>query len=343
MSVESKLIEAVYENGLPAAVAALGDDSSLSKLDRELVDTLGSVIRTHRQEVAKGTSELSRILTDEGVKCEGLTEESRLDGWAALRIEKNDVDVALRILAVQGFQPMWSLRPRAARARLKNEKREQLVRPSGLPSKLELTWGEFQADPQSLLTPRLADYAWLELPSVPGAYHLARLIRVLATRLGFKVGRGAPSPFLGTPSQLIGAMLDLVADQDGILLVDMGSGDGRVLVEAARRGWHARGIEKDPALVEASLARSRSEGVGDLIEVVEGDMRNFDLAGASVVFAFLPTDQFESGLATWLGAMERGAVLIGHEQTRPSFSIPPQKSQIVAAEDQLTIAHIWSA
>lgn len=343
MTVEDKLIEAVYENRLPAVLSELSADQALSKVEMRSVEHLRSVIRAHHVGVARGTAELSKLLAAEGLITQGLTEESRLDGWAGLRVEATQREVAVKILAGEGFRPMWALKPRAARARRINEKRVQLVRPSGLPSKLELQWGEPGAAERGRLTPRLADYAWLELPSVPGAYHFARLIRILATRFGFKVGGTAPSPFLGTPSQLVGPMLDLVDDREGLLLVDLGSGDGRVLVEAARRGWRALGIEKDPALVEASLTRVRSEGVSDLVEVVEGDMTNVDLADASVVFAFLPTDQFESGLPNWLAAMENGAVLIGHEQTRPSFSIPPLKSQIVAAEDQLTVAHIWSA
>ena len=89
-----------------------------------------------------------------------------------------------------------------------------------------------------------------------------------------------------TPSSQIEAALDLAGLKAGEHLVDLGCGNGEVLVAAAARGATALGYEVDPALATQARERSRLAGVGDRVSVVVADFRQVAIQ-ADVVYAFL--------------------------------------------------------
>jgi SAM-dependent methyltransferase len=68
-------------------------------------------------------------------------------------------------------------------------------------------------------------------------------------------------PFVTTPHDVVAAMLDLAEVSEGDTLYDLGSGDGRVLLAAARRGARAVGIEIDPELARQSREAARADDV----------------------------------------------------------------------------------
>ena len=71
------------------------------------------------------------------------------------------------------------------------------------------------------------------------------------------------TPFVTTPDNVVSAMLDLAMVTPGDRLIDLGSGDGRIVIEAARRGAVALGVEIDRDLVE----RSRDVGARDGVAI----------------------------------------------------------------------------
>lgn len=91
-----------------------------------------------------------------------------------------------------------------------------------------------------------------------------------------------------TPRPVVHAMLALaeVGPQD--VVFDLGSGDGRIVIAAARAfGARGVGIEIDPVLVARAEANARDAGVSDKVEFRLGDMYAADLRGATVVTLFL--------------------------------------------------------
>ena len=91
-----------------------------------------------------------------------------------------------------------------------------------------------------------------------------------------------------TPMHVVRAMLELadVGPQD--VVYDLGSGDGRIPITAAREfGARGMGIEIDPALVTLAQANARQAGVGDKVEFKLGDMYAADVRPATVVTLFL--------------------------------------------------------
>jgi SAM-dependent methyltransferase len=96
------------------------------------------------------------------------------------------------------------------------------------------------------------------------------------------------APFVTTPQEVVDRMLELAQVSQEDLLYDLGSGDGRIVITAAKRyGAKAVGFEIDPALVTRSRRNIKEAGVEHLAEIREEDVRNIDLSPASVVTMYL--------------------------------------------------------
>lgn len=90
-----------------------------------------------------------------------------------------------------------------------------------------------------------------------------------------------------TPQPLVDKMLDMAKLTPNDLLIDLGSGDGRIVITAAKRGTHAIGIEYNPDMVEFSKKNAAKEGVTGLTDFVKADLYEYDLSKASVITMFL--------------------------------------------------------
>lgn len=90
-----------------------------------------------------------------------------------------------------------------------------------------------------------------------------------------------------TPFSLIESMLDKARVGPGDFLVDLGSGDGRIVIEAAKRGARAVGIEFNPDMVRLSEQKAREEGVSDRAKFLNMDLFEYDFSEATVVSMYL--------------------------------------------------------
>jgi len=94
-----------------------------------------------------------------------------------------------------------------------------------------------------------------------------------------------------TPYSTVRAMLKLADVGSNDVVYDLGSGDGRIVVTAAKEfGARGVGVEIDPALVKEARENARRAGVEDKVKFVEGDMYKTDLSAATVVTLFLHPD-----------------------------------------------------
>lgn len=114
-----------------------------------------------------------------------------------------------------------------------------------------------------------------------------------ATQEGFQpqVGQaGKDVVWVPTPYVLVEKMLDMakVGPQD--LVMDLGSGDGRNIIAAAKRGARAIGVEYNPNMVDLSRKTAAKEGVSDKATFIEGDMFEADISKATVLALFLLPD-----------------------------------------------------
>jgi SAM-dependent methyltransferase len=96
--------------------------------------------------------------------------------------------------------------------------------------------------------------------------------------------------YFPTPQPAVDKMLDMAAITEGDVLIDLGSGDGRIPITAAKRyGIRGMGVEIDAALVKQANDSAKREGVADKVVFSEQDLFETDLSEASVVTLFLLT------------------------------------------------------
>src|SRR5262249_39943689 len=95
-------------------------------------------------------------------------------------------------------------------------------------------------------------------------------------------------PFVTSPHPVTVAMLELARVQPDDVVLDLGSGDGRIVIAAARQfGARGRGVELSPALVERSRENAARAGVGGRVQFRVQDLFETDLSVASVITMYL--------------------------------------------------------
>src|SRR4029453_3855949 len=90
-----------------------------------------------------------------------------------------------------------------------------------------------------------------------------------------------------TPQALVDKMLDMAKVTPKDYVIDLGSGDGRTVITAAKRGSKALGIEYNPDMVELSKRNAVKEGVSDKATFVKADLFESDFSQAQVIHMFL--------------------------------------------------------
>ena len=93
-----------------------------------------------------------------------------------------------------------------------------------------------------------------------------------------------------TPQVLVEKMLDMARVTSRDVVMDLGSGDGRNIIAAAKRGARAVGVEFNPEMVALSRKSAEQAGVGDRATFIEGDMFEADISKATVLALFLLPD-----------------------------------------------------
>src|ERR671929_33580 len=93
-----------------------------------------------------------------------------------------------------------------------------------------------------------------------------------------------------TPQSLVNKMLDMAKVTPQDFLMDLGSGDGRTVITAAKRGVRAMGVEYNPDMVALSKRNAAKEGVSDKAQFMKADLFESDFSQATVITMFLLPD-----------------------------------------------------
>ncbi len=98
------------------------------------------------------------------------------------------------------------------------------------------------------------------------------------------------APYVPTPPEVVERMLEMAAVNSDDTVYDLGSGDGRIIIAAARKfGARAVGIELDEDLAKQTRGRVRELNIHNRVRVVQGNLLEVDLSPASVVTVYLLT------------------------------------------------------
>jgi len=90
-----------------------------------------------------------------------------------------------------------------------------------------------------------------------------------------------------TSDELVDKMLEMAQVTPGDFVIDLGSGDGRTVIAAAKRGAQALGIEYNPDMIELSVKNAKEAGVTSKTKFIKADLFEFDFSEASVITMFL--------------------------------------------------------
>jgi precorrin-6B methylase 2 len=99
--------------------------------------------------------------------------------------------------------------------------------------------------------------------------------------------QGKDVVWVPTPSELVDLMLKTAKVTADDFVIDLGSGDGRTVIAAAKLGAHAIGIEYNPDMVTLSKRNASQDGVSEITEFIETDLYEYDLSKATVITMFL--------------------------------------------------------
>ncbi|MGH8664317.1 MAG: SAM-dependent methyltransferase, partial [Burkholderiales bacterium] len=151
-------------------------------------------------------------------------------------------------------------------------------------------------------------------PAAARAFLAACCFALFARYPAIAHGQGEQPPFVVTPTQVVDRMLAMAKLGPDDVLIDLGSGDGRIVIQAAKRfGATALGIEMNASLVETSRATARREGVAERARFERGDALATDLGPASVLTLYLSPELNERLLPRILAAMRPGSRVVSHD------------------------------
>lgn len=120
-------------------------------------------------------------------------------------------------------------------------------------------------------------------------------------------------PYVPTPQSVVDEMLRLGEVKKGDYLIDLGSGDGRIVISAARdHGATGVGIDLNPERIQEANANARAAGVEDKVEFRQGDLFEQDLSKADVVTLYLLPSVNEKLKPKLLRELRPGARVVSH-------------------------------
>jgi len=119
-------------------------------------------------------------------------------------------------------------------------------------------------------------------------------------------------PYVNTPMEIVERMLRMAEVKSGDYVIDLGSGDGRIIIEAAKRGARGLGVDYDPRLVEAATGNARRAGVATRARFEIRDIFDTDLSRASVITMYLLPD-FNAKLLPRLLRLKPGTRIVSHD------------------------------
>lgn len=261
-----------------------------------------------------------------------------------IEIEASDRSAARRVVETlmgEGYEPWHRWTGGALESFYRSADRASLVRLDEPAVTIELRWPGGALP--GALRPTAADWRTVVLPRWAWpAYHLVRPVRLLLDRFGLLPARPPVlGPILSTPSSLVEPLLDFAEVGPDDHVIDLGCGDGRLAIAAARqRGCRATGVELDPTLAAMARDHVAAAGLGERVDIVEGDAATADLRNATVILAFLPAQVIGDVVGSARGRGFTGPI-VSHEQHRVLVDPPPERSEVLVGDDAVTVAHRW--
>ena len=141
------------------------------------------------------------------------------------------------------------------------------------------------------------------------------------------------TPYVPTPQVVVDRMLDLAQVKAGETVIDLGSGDGRIMIVAATKyGARGFGVEIDPLLVKRSNENARRAGVADRVKFLQQDLFKTDFHEANVLTLYLLPDVNLALRPKILAELKAGARVVSHDYNMGDWR--PDAEETIAAPDK---------
>jgi len=154
------------------------------------------------------------------------------------------------------------------------------------------------------------------------------------------------TPYVPTPQVVVERMLDMAGIKPGDLLVDLGSGDGRLVITAAQKyGAHGFGVELDPRLVYRANQAAERAGVADRVKFLRKDLFQTDFHDADVLTLYLLPDVNMALRPRILAELKPGARVVSHDYDMRDWQ--PDAQAKVPAPDKMvglrkeSMVYLW--
>jgi hypothetical protein len=141
------------------------------------------------------------------------------------------------------------------------------------------------------------------------------------------------TPYVPTPQVVVDRMLELAQVKSGETVIDLGSGDGRIMIEAASKyGARGFGVEIDPLLVKRSNENARRAGVADRVKFLQQDLFKTDFHEANVLTLYLLPDVNLALRPKILAELKAGARVVSHDYGMGDWR--PDAEETIPAPDK---------
>jgi trans-aconitate methyltransferase len=179
------------------------------------------------------------------------------------------------------------------------------------------------------------------------AVHVPALSLLIAAAVAVGVHAQTPAPqktpdvpFVPTGEKIVTRMLEMAKVTNTDHLIDLGSGDGRIVITAAKRyGARGVGVEIDPALVHEARENARAEGVADRATFVQGDIFEANIRDATVITMYLLPDVNMRLRPKLLSDLKPGTRIVSHNYDLGDWK-PAQTATVSVGSTQQTV-YLW--
>jgi SAM-dependent methyltransferase len=145
--------------------------------------------------------------------------------------------------------------------------------------------------------------------------------------------------FVPTPQPVVERMLDLAKLKKGETVYDLGCGDGRIVVTAAKRGAKGKGFDIDPKRIAESKENVKKNKVEKSVEIVHADIFELDLKEADVITLYL-LPRLNVKLIPQLDKLPKGVRIVSHSFNMEG--VTPDKEETVDVDGSGHTIYLWT-
>ena len=162
------------------------------------------------------------------------------------------------------------------------------------------------------------------------------------------VGAQSPSPekpldvpYVPTKEPIVDRMLQMANIKPGDVIYDLGCGDGRIVIAAAKRyGIRGVGIDIDPQRIAEAQENAKKAGVADRVQFIQGDLFDADIKGASVVTLYLLPDVNMRLRPKLLSDLKPGSRIVSHNYDLGDWK--PEQTAKITVDGTEHVVYAWT-